>query len=146
MKIELDYSAIDTITQKLNAMGTNYKPEIENAMRESFTEIDNDIESALSPHYRNQSKLRLSRIRDFRPEWGGDVLSVPVGMDFNISGAVHAILLKYGTGPRSTKTHSTGSMPVDSNVTRALDENRMKEIATEKVTDALVDKIVKLGG
>lgn len=149
MHIELDYSAIDPIISKLKQMESNYKPKTEKAVGEAFKEIDAKIEAAVSPHYRT-SAMSSSRIKGFQPRWAGEEISCPIGFDFNNHGAMHAIFLKNGTGPRAThsgrKPHPTGSMTADGAVKAALNENEMKEIATSKVMDALLNEICTLGG
>lgn len=149
MQIKLDYSAIDPLMAKLKTMESNYKPKVEKALGNAFDEIDSKIENAVSPHYRTSSAMRSSRIRGFQPRWSGDEISCPVGFDFNNRGAMHAIFLKNGTGPRATKSgkhpHSTGEMPVDGAVKSALNENEMKETATSEVMDALLNEICTIG-
>ena len=132
MQIQLDYSAIDPLMAKLKSMESNYKPKVEKALGDAFDEIDSKIENAVSSHYRTASTMRSSRIKGF-----------------NNHGAMHAIFLKNGTGPRATKSgkhpHSTGRMTADGAVKSALNENEMKETATGKVMDTLLNEICTIG-
>ena len=149
MQIQLDYSAIDPLMAKLKSMESNYKPKVEKALGDAFDEMVQRFENAVSSHYRTASTMRSSRIKGFSPRWSGDEISCPVGFDFNNHGAMHAIFLKNGTGPRATKSgkhpHSTGRMTADGAVKSALNENEMKETATGKVMDTLLNEICTIG-
>lgn len=137
--LKLDLSGFNEMIAKLESLGQDVKPVVEQALQQASEKISADTESALA--YANlpargkfsSGDTAGSVVRDSTVQWDGNVAWVPVGFDFGVPGA-GGFLIK-GTPKMSPDKELAKIYRQKSYMKKLQDE--MSDVVLEKIVEAL---------
>ena len=149
-KMSITFNGFDVLAEKLNAMGKELKPAVNEALEESQKYIQQRLESAAAP-YQSPKKGRLgwakgnlyeAIIKDAQVEWEGYVASVRVGFSSkNRLGFMHSIFVMYGVPFHGKFNHGYAK---DTKIYNAIKGTRTKR-QVEKIQKRILEEHINLG-
>lgn len=91
--LDIDYSSLGELTEKLEALGANLEQVIGAAMEKAGEQVQQDTVNALADAYLpakgeySHGETEASVVRDVKVQWGASVGTMPLGFDKTKSGA-----------------------------------------------------------